>query len=156
MSGTHQDRGVAAEYGLVCAWFAVSLIMIGCLAFFSASMRDESAIRSVNGFLEKGGEPRRLSERASNWGAEGRAALAGPRFSLDGSTGGALIFTITAGGVVANCVALIDEEGRVDAVLPMGSGSSEALRRLPAGLIQSYISRIEESERMVRSREKRK
>jgi hypothetical protein len=149
-------RQRAARYGFVLAWFAVSLIVVGVLAFLSSPMKNALAIGTINDALESSGEKRRLSGPASEWGSAGRASLAGTRFTLEKGQGGAIVFTLTGGGASVNCVALIREDGGVDKILPLGPGAPATLDRLPDGLVQSYIARIEKSERMARLREKQK
>ena len=150
-----QERNVAADYGLVCAWFAVSLIVIGILGFLVNPARDRLVISSVNAALEKAGEKRRLSAPLSKWGSDGRASLALSRFSLENGRGGASVFTVTGGGAVVACVALVDENGRVERVLPLGTASAAAIERLPDGLLRSFILRIEETERLARNKERK-
>jgi hypothetical protein len=146
----------ATEYGFVCAWFAAALILIGVLTVLIAPVRSGLIVRSVNSVLEKSNEKKRLSAPASFWGAEGRAALAGSRFSLQKEKGGAVVFTVTGGGVSVNCVALVSDAGEVEKVLPLGSPSAAALESLPSALVRSYSARIEKSERLLRLREKQK
>ena len=154
MTQVRRERGLASEYGLVLAWFAASLLLVGVLGFFAASARGRLVARSVNAVLERAGERRRLSAPASRWGIEGRAAATDLRFTLETGMGGAVVFTVNGGGEVASCVALIDNRGAVERVLPLDAGSAAALDRLPAGLLRAYEARIEAGERMVRSKEK--
>jgi hypothetical protein len=146
----------ATEYGFVCAWFAVALVLIGVLTILVAPVRSGLVVLSVNSVLEKSNEKKKLSVPASLWGAEGRAALAGSRFSLQKEKGGAVVFTVISGGVAVNCVALVNDAGKVDRVLPLGSPSAAALEGLPSGLVRTYAVRIEKSERLLRLREKQK
>ncbi len=154
MNPVRNERASAAEYGLVFAWFAVSLLIVGVFGFFASSARGRLIARSVNAVLERAGDKRRLSAPASTWGIEGRAAAANIRFILEKGAGGAVVFTVNGGGEVATCVALVDKQGAVERVLPLDAGSAAALDRLPAGLLRAYEARIEAGERMVRSKEK--
>jgi hypothetical protein len=153
MSSVRNERANAAEYGLVFAWFAVSLLIVGVFGFFASSARGKLVAKSVNAVLERAGDKRRLSAPASNWGIEGRAAATNLRFTLEKANGGAVVFTVNGGGEVATCVALVGDQGTVERVLPLDAGSAAALDRLPAGLLRAYTARIEAGERMVRSKE---
>jgi hypothetical protein len=107
-------------------------------------------IRGESFFLTGVGEgrsswlPERLPGRLP-----GRLPL-GTAFTVEYSgTGGSagewdfLVFPLLSGGTSVSCGFLINSNGRVERIIPLGTHSEQAFERLPQGILDVYIRRIE-------------
>jgi hypothetical protein len=129
----------------ICAGWIVGLVLAGWLLFFfSAGLRDRAMMNRVNRILSAQGEDFSLSSPA---GQRGRRLPLGTFFVP--SAGGAaafLVFPLISGGTSLSCGALINAEGRVERIIPLGTHSEQAFERLPQGILDLYIRRIEGEE----------
>jgi len=53
------------------------------------------------------------------------------------------VFTLMQGGILVPCGAEIAQNGKVIEIIPLGSHARQIMGRIPQGLIQVYIRRIE-------------
>jgi hypothetical protein len=136
----------------VCAGWIAGLVLAGWLLFFfTAGPRDAALMRRVNRILSARGEDFRLSGRYEH---RARRLPLGTFFvsvpeefvdSPDAESGlSFLVFPLISGGASLTCGALIDTEGRVERIIPLGTHSEQAFERLPQGILDLYIRRIEE------------
>jgi hypothetical protein len=125
----------------VCAGWIAGLVLAGWLLFFfTAGPRDTALMRQVNRILTMQGEDFRLSARYER---HSRRLPLGTFFVRE-SGGVFLVFPLISGGVSLTCGALIDTEGRVERIIPLGTHSAQAFERLSQGILDLYIRRIEE------------
>jgi hypothetical protein len=138
-----RDRAVSA------AWIA-GLFLAGWFLWFStASLRERGLQRQVNSILISRGEPFRLGPALHR--GKRRLPL-GAEFSLEGEISGELpggggrtflAFPLISGGTVLSCGAFIDSQGRVERIIPLGAHGEQAFERMPRGILDVYIRRIE-------------
>jgi hypothetical protein len=138
-----RDRAVTA------AWIAGLLLAGWFLWFSTGSLRERSLQRQVNSILISRGEPFRLN-RALHRGK--RRLPLGAEFSLEEEISGGLprdggrtflVFPLISGGTALSCGAFIDSQGRVERIIPLGAHGEQAFERMPRGILDVYIRRIE-------------
>jgi hypothetical protein len=140
-----RDRAVSA------AWLA-GLFLAGWFLWFSTgSLRERGLQRQVNAILISRGEPFRLGgalhrgKRRVPLGAEFSLEgeiLGGPGISGDGGRT-FLVFPLISEGTALSCGAFIDSQGRVERIIPLGAHGEQAFERMPRGILDVYIRRIE-------------
>ena len=130
----------------VCAAWIAALILAGWLLwFFTETPRERELARSVNRILADRGETIVLGGVSTK---NRRLFSPGAEFPLvtgDGNPAGGsfLVFQLISGGTALSCGALIDPQGRVERLIPLGTHGEQIFDRLPAGIMEVYIRRIE-------------
>jgi hypothetical protein len=140
-----KDRAIRA------AWIAGLLLAGWLLWFFTASPRENGLKRQVNLILSSRGEDLRLAAPLRR----GRRGIPlGSEFSLESPAEGPgeerrsfLVFPLISGGTTLSCGALIDPQGRVERLIPLGAHGEQAFERVPRGILDVYIRRIEGEEK---------
>jgi hypothetical protein len=130
---------------LCAAWIAGLLLAGWLLWFFTESPRDRELVQRVN---------RILAARGENFSLSGipiknrRRLPLGTEFTLESgdgvpAVGSFLVFPLVSGGAALSCGALIDPQGRVERLIPLGTHGEQSFERVPAGILMAYIRRIE-------------
>lgn len=146
MSTNRSETTPAVSILIAAAWWVVALLFCAGAFFSTVSYENRSLSRAIDQALAKAGDPRRVAEPAPLWGPDGVAAIEGRRFVLKGNAGTAVVFSVNGAGVSASYVALYKAGKGVSFVIPLGSGSADVSDRLPAGLKEKHIARIEATE----------
>ncbi|MDR0450414.1 MAG: hypothetical protein LBH26_04030 [Treponema sp.] len=125
------------------------LVLTGALLWIlTGSVRDFRLIQAANHSLAARKESVRLSEPLPRQ-FSGREAL-GRRFSLTDSAGTMLIFPLLNEGAALPVGALLDSQGKVDRLIPLGNHGQQVFDRIPPGILKIYIRRIEADEELIR------
>jgi hypothetical protein len=131
---------------LVCiAWIAGLLLAGWLLWFFTAPPRDRGLVQRVNQILAVRGESFSLSSIPVK---NRRRLPLGTEFGLESGggdpvAGSFLVFPLVSGGASLSCGALLDPQGRVERLIPLGTHGEQIIERIPAGILDAYIRRIE-------------
>ncbi|MDR1444605.1 MAG: hypothetical protein LBI94_06975 [Treponema sp.] len=123
---------------LCAAWIGGLLLAGWLLWLFTESPRDRITARRINGILAEQGEIFVLDTPVKNR----RRLPLGTEFTT-GAGGSFLVFPLVSGGGSLNCGALIDSRGRVERLIPLGIHARQAFERVPPGILNAYIHRIE-------------
>jgi hypothetical protein len=134
----------------VCAAWIAGLLCSGWLLwFFTGPPRDRRLERQVNRILLSREEPfsvktipRRRKQRVgmgSEFALESRA----PGGEQGAAGGTFLVFPLVSGGAALSCGALIDPQGRVERIIPLGAHAEQAFGRLGGNILEIYTRRIE-------------
>ncbi|MDR0399782.1 MAG: hypothetical protein LBH51_02415 [Treponema sp.] len=128
------------------AWIA-GLILAGWLLwFFTGPLRETALKRQVNLILADRREEFRLDRALRR---RKRQIPLGAEFSLlnEGESGDGgrtfLVFPLVSGGTAISCGALIDSQGAVERLIPLGAHGEQTFERIPDGIRSLYIRRIE-------------
>jgi hypothetical protein len=70
---------------------------------------------------------------------------AGFWFTLDNSSGRAVVFPLMAGPNIAATLALFSPEGKLESLIPLSINAAQLFERLPQGAIRLYTRRAEEA-----------
>ena len=132
----------------ILAGWIVGLVLIGSLLWsLSFPFRAFSLMRSTNKVLIAMDDSRRLvaplphsAVAPASLGCWYR--LSGSSFNIAGS-GLFYVFALVQGGILVPCGAEISETGEVLEIIPLGSHARQIMKRIPPGMIQMYIRRIE-------------
>jgi hypothetical protein len=143
--------------GALCAAWIAGLLCLGWLLWFlTGNFMARGLERQVNRILLVRGEP--FSVAAVQQRRKQRVPL-GTEFNLETRNPGEgtagtpregtfLAFPLVSGGVALSCGALIDSQGRVERIIPLGTHAEQAFERLNARVLDLYIRRIEGEEQL--------
>jgi hypothetical protein len=123
----------------ICAAWIGGLLLGGWLLFFfTANLRETALMRQVNRILTARGESFTLT---GIYDQRNRRLPLGTAFQAGEGT--LLVFPLVSAGASLSCGALIDAQGQVERIIPLGIHSEQAFERLPQGILDVYIRRIE-------------
>jgi hypothetical protein len=132
------------------AWWLVCALLVASVTLAAGIPTTRHIGRLVDATLERVGDKRRIADALPHWGGDGRAALAGKRYSLKNNQGHAIVFSAAGSGVAASFVALYHPQRGIDLVVPLDADSGDASSRLPPGLMELHLSRIVAAEEKAR------
>jgi hypothetical protein len=129
------------DRAIFLGWIAGLILAVSLLWTLSFSLRAEFLMQSANRILAATDDGRRLSAPLSR-------PFAGPVplgcWYYLAETGSLFyVFVIMRNGILIPLGAEISEQGKVVDITPLGSHAFRVMDRIPRGLIQVYIRRIE-------------
>ncbi|MDR2758910.1 MAG: hypothetical protein LBB78_05980 [Spirochaetaceae bacterium] len=140
------------EPGIFGGWLLGIFLLGGLLWYGTQGARAGAMIRSVNMVLEARDDPRRLeaplfprlTPEQGRW------------FSLNGSNGRAVVFSIITNGTFVPFAAMISPDGKVEELVPLTGNSIRMADRLSPEIMAIYVRRIEAVEFRDASRREKK
>jgi hypothetical protein len=135
------------DRAIFVAWIAGLVLIASLLWFLSFPFRSACLMNSTNKILvsmdvpEYAARPRHLSAPLLR-PSSGPAPL-GCWYRLSESDSLFYVFVLMHGGILVPCGAEISERGEVTEIIPLGSHARQVLGRIPQGLVQIYVHRIE-------------
>jgi hypothetical protein len=137
---------------LLClAWIAVVLAAGALVWGLTQSYRGDVLVEAVNRTLAHNGDSRRI-ERLPSASLSLAPSSFGIWFAVVNADERAFVFTIARNGSAAACVALLDNVGKVSAIVPLSGNAAQIIEELPLPLYQFYTARIEQAARLRRGR----
>ncbi|GHV71035.1 hypothetical protein AGMMS49928_21150 [Spirochaetia bacterium] len=128
---------------LLGAWIGGIILVGGLLWFFTQSLRDEFLKNSVNQVLAMDDGNRRLGPPLSRQKFRRGESLRGRWYSRADSEGRVMVFAVMTDGLRLPCAAMVSQDGLVEEIIPLSLQAERALKRLPSGILKTYILRIE-------------
>jgi hypothetical protein len=135
LSPTMKDRLI------LLGWFAGLLLAASLVWSLSFSYRSVSLMRSVSKVLEAAGDTRIIASHLP--GRFTRPAPMGFWYRLYESDSLFFVFVIMNEGILVPCGVEIDKDGKAVDIVPLGSHARQLIGRIPQGVIQVYLRRIE-------------
>jgi len=126
---------------ILLGWIAGLLLAASLAWSLSFPYRSAFLMRSVNKSLEAAGDTRIVSSPLP--GRFTRPALMGFWYRLNESGSSFFVFTIMNEGILVPCGVEINEDGKAVGIVPLGSHARQVIGRIPQGVINVYIRRIE-------------
>ena len=138
------------DTAILIAWISSLLIFAGALWVLTQPLRTRILISAVNRVFEESGDPRRLSELASNGGSGvfGMGAwftMTGPEAEEIGNTEERkiVVFSFFGEGSFFPSAAIIGPEGRVEEFIPLNNQGRRVISRIAPGILEIYARRFE-------------
>ena len=133
-----KDRAVLA------GWIG-GLLLAGLLLWtVTVSLRGRFLMRAVNRILEEEGVPCRLASVMTG-GNRAPGSPMGTWYTLTEGESLFFVFTLFREGITIPCGALVNPAGKVEELIPLSGHGAETMDRIPRGVIEVYIRRIEAS-----------
>jgi len=130
------------DRAILAGWIAGLVLIASLLWSLSFPFRAFCLMRSTNKVLIAMEDSRRLIAPLPH---SSTPASLGCWYRLSGSGDSALfyVFALVQGGILVPCGAEISGKGEVLEIIPLGSHARQIMNRIPPGLIQLYVRRIE-------------
>jgi len=126
---------------ILLGWIAGLLLAASLAWSLSFPYRSAFLMRSVNKSLEAVGDERTVSSPLPRGGA--RQALMGFWYRLNESDSTFFVFAVMNEGILVPCGVEINGEGKAVGLVPLGGHARQIIGRIPQGVIQVYLRRIE-------------
>jgi hypothetical protein len=144
-----KDPGLKIKDAAILGGWIGGLLLVGVLLWvLTGPVRDRGLRQAANRSLAAQKETVRLTEllprRFSHPEPLGR------RFGLEDSAGIMLIFPLLSGDAALPVGALLNGQGKVDRLIPLGNHGRQIFDRVPQGILKIYIRRIEADEELIR------
>lgn len=140
---------------LLLTWLLAIILISTTLLFFTKEARTAALVETINGLVAESGATYRLDTELDVWGKNGRASLAGQRFSLKNTEGFAVIQTVLQEGSPLVRLALFTADGLLTEVIPLGTASKRVYERMDVSVNAFYNKRLEKSQLFFIEREPR-
>jgi len=125
---------------ILAGWIAGLVLIASLLWSLSFPFRAACLMRSTNKVFVAMDDPRRLVAPVSHF--SGLESL-GCWYRLADSDYLFYVFALVQGGILVPCGAEISDKGEVLEIIPLGNHARQIMKRIPPGLIQMYVRRIE-------------
>jgi len=122
-------------------WIAALILVASLLWSLSFPFRADCLMRATNKVLIAMDDRRHLAAPVLR-PSTGPAPL-GCWYRLYESGSLFFVFTVMREGILVPCGAEISEQGQVVEIIPLGNHARQVMERIPQGLIQVYVRRIE-------------
>ncbi|MCL2094333.1 MAG: hypothetical protein FWH12_09115 [Treponema sp.] len=132
------------DRAILVAWIG-TLILLGALFWYtSLPLRQRYLAASVNRLLEESGDPRRLGAPLEPQGSLFMGL--GSWYALEDPAapgGRAYVFSLTGEGVFFPAISILDSQGNLGELIPLGAYGERLMERIPRGILALYRGRIE-------------
>jgi len=135
LSPTVKDRLI------LLGWFAGLLLAASLAWSLSFPYRANSLMRSVNKALEMAGDARIISSPLPRGFT--KPSPMGLWYRLYESDSVFFVFVIMNEGILVPCGVEINKGGKAVDIVPLGSHARQLIGRIPQGVIQVYLRRVE-------------
>jgi len=126
---------------ILLGWIAGLLLAASLVWSLSFPYRSAFLMRSVNKALEAAGDERIIYTPLPRGFT--KPALMGFWYRLYKSETSFFVFVIMNEGILVPCGVEIDGDGKAAGLVPLGGHARQIIGRIPQGVIQVYIRRIE-------------
>jgi len=126
---------------ILLGWIAGLLLAAALIWSLSFNYRAAALARSVNRALDAAADERMIDSCLPRRFA--RHSPMGFWYRLDESDSLFFVFVIMNEGILVPCGVEIDKSGKAVDVVPLGSHARQVIGRIPQGVIQIYLRRIE-------------
>ena len=134
---------VLKDRAILAGWIAGLILIASLLWSLSFPFRAFCLMRSTNKVLITMDDSRRLVAPLPH-SAVPASLGCWYRLSGSGSDGSFFyVFALVQGGILVPCGAEISGKGEVLDIIPLGSHARQIMKRIPPGMIQMYVRRIE-------------
>jgi hypothetical protein len=126
---------------ILLGWIAGLLLAASLAWSLTFPYRADSLMKSVNYALEAAGDTRLIFSHLPRRFA--KPAPLGFWYRLYQSDSLFFVFVIMHEGILVPCGVEINKEGKAVDIVPLGSHARQVINRIPQGVIQVYIRRVE-------------
>ena len=126
---------------ILMGWIAGLLLAASLLWSLSFNYRSAFLMRSVNKALEAAGDTRAVVSHVPRRFT--KSSPMGFWYRLYDSDSLFFVFVIMNEGILVPCGVEINAEGKAVDIVPLGSHARQVIDRIPQGVIQIYLHRVE-------------
>jgi hypothetical protein len=126
---------------ILLGWFAGLLLAASLAWSLSFPYRAHSLMQSVNKALEMAGDTRIIFSPLPR--GLTKPSLMGFWYKLYESDSAFFVFVIMNEGILVPCGVEINKDGKAVDIVPLGSHARQLIVRIPQGVIEIYLRRVE-------------
>ncbi|MDR0315673.1 MAG: hypothetical protein LBH97_02085 [Treponema sp.] len=132
---------VLKDRAILLGWI-FGLALAGALLWsLTQPLRAGYLLRAVNKTLVASGDTRRLLSPLPRPAA--KTVPLATWYSLTDSNSRMCVFAIMRNGILIPCGAYISADGTVEDIIPIGGHAAQMFERIPQGIMQIYVRKIE-------------
>jgi len=126
---------------IVFGWIIGLLFFLSLLWILSQPLQKHYLLRTVNNVLIANDDTRRVTDyKGVN---DGKAGLFGYWFMIYNSASNMFVFAVFQDGILIPLGAVVSDNGNVEDIIPLSAHAAQIADKIPASVLQLYITRIE-------------
>jgi hypothetical protein len=129
------------DKALTAGWVVVILFLICLLWILTQPVQKHHLLRAVNNVFIANNDSRRVIDHTGLH--HGKAGLLGYWYSMTNSSEQMFVFAVFQDGILVPLGAVISPGGNVSEIIPLSAHAETVIDKMPASIIQIYITRIE-------------
>jgi len=135
------NTGNMKDKAIIFGWVAGLLFFLSLLWILTQPVQKHYLLRSINNVLIANGDTRRITDyKGIN---DGKTGLFGYWFLIYNSTSRMFVFAAFQDGILIPLGAVVSDNGSVEDIIPLSAHAAQVADKLPASVLQLYITRIE-------------
>ena len=135
------------DTAVLLGWIGGLLCIGGLCWFLTKPLRTDFLQQSVNRAWMRTNETRRLDTPVATAAMKPGLSRLGTWYTMtDKNTtdnNRALVFSVISGGSFFPCAAIVNQEGKVEEILPLTASGAKLMNKISPGILRLYIRRIE-------------
>jgi len=126
---------------IIFGWVMGFLLFLSLIWILSQPLQKRYLLMAINNVLIAKGDARRVvAYKDVN---DGKAGLFGYWFMLNNSPNSMFVFASFQDGILVPLGAVVSDNGSVEDIIPLSDHAAQIADKLPASVLQLYITRIE-------------
>ena len=138
-----------SETSIFAIWIVILMLTGALLWGFTTDMRNDIMAKTINKILDEAGEQRRLETAVSTWHIPGNLTQFGTWYMMT-SHENAVLFSIITEGIFLPCLAIINNDGNLGALIPLTVNADRVISRMDPGHLRIWVDRIEKNAAILR------
>ena len=122
-------------------WIIGMLFFLSLLWILTQPVQKHYLLRTINNVLIANGDSRRVTDYKGV--KDGKTGLFGYWFLMYDSPGTMFVFAAFQDGILLPFGAVVSADGGVEDVIPLSAHAAQIADKLPASVLQVYVTRIE-------------
>jgi len=122
-------------------WVIGLLFFLSLLWFLTQPVQKHYLLRTINNVLIANGDSRRVMDYKGV--KDGKTGLFGYWFLMYDSPGSMFVFAAFQDGILIPLGAVVSADGAVEDIIPLSAHAAQITDKLPASVLQVYVTRIE-------------
>jgi len=122
-------------------WIIGLLFFLSLLWILTQPVQKHYLLRTINNVLIANGDSRRVMDYKGV--KDGKTGLFGYWFLMYDSPGSMFVFAAFQDGILIPLGAVVSADGAVEDIIPLSDHAAQITDKLPASVLQVYVTRIE-------------
>ena len=122
-------------------WAIGLLFFLSLLWILTQPVQKHYLLRTINNVLIANGDSRRVTDYKGV--KDGKTGLFGYWFLMYDSPGSMFVFAAFQDGILIPLGAVVSADGAVEDIIPLSDHAAQITDKLPASVLQVYVTRIE-------------
>ena len=133
-----------SETSIFTIWMVMLMLTSVLLWGFTTGLRNDITAKTINKILDETGEKRMVLGAVSTWHIPGNVSQFGTWYTMT-SNENAVLFSLIVDGIFSPCFAIINNDGKLGALIPLTVNADRVISRMNPGLLRVWVDRIEKN-----------